>query len=244
MSILVLYDTETTGLNPAAGDDICQFAAVVHRQGEPVENTLEVSTLANPGKPIPPDAGHIHGITDADVANAPPAEEIVRDFWKEIIDFAAGDVIILGGHNTEFDLRFLEKHVKIPNTTRHICTMRLARRYEPTAKNHKLEYLYREFYKLPSHRTLKAHDALSDVWMSFELLQYWMTTKNKRFYAEVAAELLEPVFLETMPFGKHKGTAFSNLPQQYLKWLANQIDGQMDADVLHTARAYCHSYAY
>jgi DNA polymerase-3 subunit epsilon len=234
MIYLSVYDTETTGLN-ANEDDICQFACVVHAADADKEDTLSFETLCNPGVSITPDSQKIHGISDAMVKDSPSAKSIIQDWMGELIALADGDPIILCGHNTGFDFNFIRKHVDIPDNVKQLCTMRLARRMEPLATNHKLEYLYREHYKLNSDRTVKAHDALCDVWMCFELIHNWFDETPD--YVAIADALTSPTKLLVMPFGKHKGTLFSDLPWYYIKWLAQQ-DDTMDMDVRFTARQY------
>lgn len=98
MGEIVVFDLETTGLNPSS-DRIIEIGAVKMKDGIIIES---FSTLINPQMPIPAEASSKNNIYDEDVANSPTIAQVIGDFYK----FTRGAV--LAGHNIEgFDCNFL-----------------------------------------------------------------------------------------------------------------------------------------
>lgn len=95
---LVFLDTETTGLAPRFGDRIVEIALVRFRGGA-MENFY--TSLINPEREISPGAARVHGITTADVRDAPRFREIANQVCAEL----EGAVIV--AHNAPFDLNFV-----------------------------------------------------------------------------------------------------------------------------------------
>jgi len=98
--VYVALDLETTGLDPAR-DVIIEVGAVKfdgHRE------LAQFGSLVNPGRPIPLKITQLTGISDSDVATAPPFSALRERFLRFV-----GDAIIVG-HNVGFDLGFLKQH--------------------------------------------------------------------------------------------------------------------------------------
>jgi DNA polymerase-3 subunit epsilon len=100
----VVLDTETTGFQVYAGDEIVSVAMLEYLGLEATGR--EYVQLINPGRPIPAASSKIHGIVDADVANAPPLQEVL----PAMVEFI--DEAILVGHHINFDLRFLNRYLQ------------------------------------------------------------------------------------------------------------------------------------
>src|SRR5207248_1341168 len=95
---LAFLDLETTGTN-AERDRILEVAVVMVG---PDGKVTRFRSLINPGVPIPPDATEVHGIDDAEVADAPAFADIAAQLAR---DLAGGDLV---GYNLRrFDLRML-----------------------------------------------------------------------------------------------------------------------------------------
>lgn len=98
---IIILDVETTGLSPRNGDKVVELAALELWNGVTVGRTFH--TLVNPGRPIPAPASAIHGISNADVRDAPSFEQIVAPFAAFISDRATQ----VWAHNAAFDRRFI-----------------------------------------------------------------------------------------------------------------------------------------
>jgi DNA polymerase III subunit epsilon len=156
----VAFDTETTGLH--ATDRLVELAAVRFRAGL-VE--AEWSTLVNPGGPIPPEAVAVHGISDAAVANAAPAREVLPKF----LGFIEGAALV--AHNAPFDIRvmaleLLRAGLPLPDNP-VLDTCALSRRLGIEVPNHRLGTLAQAL-GVPQGR---AHRALTDARVAKDLLQ-------------------------------------------------------------------------
>lgn len=97
----IAFDLETTGIQPKT-DAIVEIGAVRFANGEPGE---AFSTLINPGRPIPPGASAVNGITDDMVADQPDVQTVLGD----LADFC-GDLPLVA-HNAPFDFKFLLRAV-------------------------------------------------------------------------------------------------------------------------------------
>ena len=98
---LVLFDTETTGLQYSR-DEIIEFSAVVLERQGVVRQYDELVSLS-PGGFVPPKIQQLTGITDMDLRERGlPKTRVCRD----IAEMMAGNTLLLA-YNAHFDLSFL-----------------------------------------------------------------------------------------------------------------------------------------
>ena len=156
MSRSVLFDTETTGLDPQAGDRIIEIAALELLRDLPTGRHFHA--LVHPERDIPAEATRIHGISLLDLRDKPAFHAIAHD----LAEFLADDPLV--AHNAAFDFGFLDAEfdrIGRPKLGRHrmICTLELAKKRYPGLPN-SLDALCRRFAVDLTARV--THNALLD----------------------------------------------------------------------------------
>ncbi|MEM7170106.1 MAG: DNA polymerase III subunit epsilon [Pseudomonadota bacterium] len=152
----IVLDTETTGLDPAAGHRIVEVAGLELLHHMPTGRTFR--RYINPERDMPEEAARIHGLTMDFLADKPVFADIAQDF----LDFIGQAKLVI--HNAQFDLKFLNaelKQVDMPliDSLRAIDTVALARKRFPGAQVN-LDALCRRFEIDNSARSY--HGALLD----------------------------------------------------------------------------------
>lgn len=152
----ILFDTETTGLDPATGDRVIEIAALELIGDLPTGNNFHV--LIDPERDIPEEATRVHGFTLADLEGKPKFAEVASAF----LAFIGDDELI--AHNARFDFGFVNAELKRAghkplDMARMVDTLDMARERFPGMPN-SLDALCRRFGVDLSART--THNALLD----------------------------------------------------------------------------------
>lgn len=160
----VVFDTETTGLSPEAGDRIIEIAAVKLAQGN---SRAEFQALVNPQCRISDEALGIHHISNEMLADAP----LMHDVMPRFLEFIKGGVLC--AYNAGFDMAFLKKELQLlgrefSNETHIIDILVMARKLLPGLERYSLLNVSASL----GIRQNQQHRALSDVYMSIEVFNY------------------------------------------------------------------------
>jgi DNA polymerase III subunit epsilon len=99
--VYTVFDTETTGLDPSAGDEIVSISAVRIVNGRLLRHE-SFDELVDPRRSLPAESTRIHGITPAMLKGHPAIDQVLPRFAR----FAEDTVLV--GHNVAFDMRFLQ----------------------------------------------------------------------------------------------------------------------------------------
>jgi DNA polymerase-3 subunit epsilon len=153
----IVFDTETTGLNPAGGDRMVEIGCV--EIFNRVETGKHFHCYFNPDRDMPFEAQEVHGLTNLFLSDKPRFAEKA----EELLDFIEDSPLV--AHNASFDFGFLnfelEQCGRQPvGIHRMVDTLTLARCRHPGAK-HSLDALCMRFGIDRSHRV--KHGALLDA---------------------------------------------------------------------------------
>jgi DNA polymerase-3 subunit epsilon len=152
-----VFDTETTGLNPAGGDRLVEIGCV--EMFNRVETGRHFHAYFNPEREMPSDAEAVHGLTTIFLSDKPRFSEKA----EELLEFIADSPLV--AHNAGFDFGFLNFELErcgrpMVSTGRMVDTLTLARARHPGAK-HSLDALCMRFGIDRSQRV--KHGALLDA---------------------------------------------------------------------------------
>lgn len=129
---------------------------------------------------------------------------------------------VLVAHNCAFERKFLGSDVT--GASRWICTYKVAMHVWPDARYWR-GLAFDPVLAMPPHR------AGPDSWVTAHLLLELLRFTTVE---QMIAWSDQPRPLPKLPFGKHRGTTWSEVPADYLQWMLSQ---DMDTDVLWHGRA-------
>lgn len=176
----IVFDTETTGLDPRSGDRLVEVGCIemVNR----VPSGAFYHCYFNPERDMPAEAEAVHGLSIAFLSDKPKFAEKAAEF----LDFIADSPLV--AHNAGFDFGFMNNELELcglqpVSRDRMIDTVAIARRKHPGAKL-SLDALCSRYGIDRSHRT--KHGALLDAELLAQL--YVELQGGRQIGLELAAE--------------------------------------------------------
>ena len=219
---LALLDVESTGVNPV-GDRIVEIAVLTLTPGRAAEL---FQTHVNPGMSIPSSATAIHGLSDADVRNAPPFSAIAHDLVTRLDGCDLAGFGIIGFDLPLLHAEFTRAGVPFCLTGRAVLdALHIYRRYEPRSLSAAVQfYLDREH--------LGAHSAPTDAQAAINVLdlqigRYSLPPQPHALHAWLAEVDIGGRFRRTeagivFGFGKYTGKLLRDVAiadKSYLEWI-------------------------
>jgi DNA polymerase III subunit epsilon len=167
-----VFDTETTGLDPAGGDRIISIGAVRVVNGRVLrQETFE--RLVQPRRSVPSASTAIHGITADMLEGEPTIAEVLPAFAR----FAEDTVLV--GHNVGFDLRFVkmaEADAGISLSQPALDTLLLHAALHPDHDEHTLEAIAERL----GVSVVGRHTALGDALVTAEVFVALLAMLRRR----------------------------------------------------------------
>ena len=176
----IIFDTETTGLDPKSGDRLVEIGCIEMVNRVPTGATFHC--YFNPDRDMPAAAEAVHGLSAAFLADKPRFHEKAAD----LLEFLEDSMLV--AHNAGFDFGFVNAELDmlgLPPLSRDrmIDTVALARVRHPGAKN-SLDALCTRYGIDRSHRT--RHGALLDAELLAQV--YVELTGGRQIGLELAAD--------------------------------------------------------
>ncbi|HZW63196.1 MAG TPA: 3'-5' exonuclease [Flavobacteriaceae bacterium] len=226
---ICFFDLETTGINITT-DRIVEIAILKIWPNGKEEN---YRWLVNPEMPIPPEVTKVHGITDADVANAPTFKQLAKEIYHIMKDSD------LAGYNSnKFDIPLLAEEM-----LRAEVDFDMKNRLAIDVQNifHKMEQrTLAAAYQFYCNKSLEnAHSAEADTNATYQILKaqiqrYDELENDTKFLAAFSSRKQFADFAgflvfnkngeECFAFGKHKGKKVEDVLNEepgYFGWLLN-----------------------
>jgi DNA polymerase III subunit epsilon len=189
----IIFDTETTGLDPKTGDRLVEIGCIEMVNRVPTGETFHC--YFNPDRDMPAQAEAVHGLSISFLSDKPRFHERAA----ELLEFL-GEETKLVAHNAGFDFGFVNSELEmcgLPPLSRDrmIDTVALARARHPGAKN-SLDALCTRYGIDRSHRT--RHGALLDAELLAQV--YVELTGGRQIGLSLAAETSEiEISVQSLP---------------------------------------------
>lgn len=155
----VVFDTETTGLDPSGGDKIISIGAIRVVNGK-LRREEFFDQLIDPRRSIPLESLRIHEIYPEMLSGMPIIDEVLPKFHK----FVEGAVLV--AHNAAFDMKFIQLQAQVEFSNPILDTLLLSAVVHPCQELHNLDDILERL----GLAVVGRHTALGDAIMTAEVL--------------------------------------------------------------------------
>lgn len=179
--------------------------------------------LYNPPGGIPPVSRAIHHITPQMVRDLPAC----RAGDVQLVQNGAPAPYALVAHNVAFEREWMGRYIP---EARWVCTLKVWAQLEPNwpaHSNQACRYLLGQ--ELDVRWADPPHRAGPDSWVT---ANHFVEALRRTSVRQMVEWTKQPRLLTTCPFGEHRGKAWAEVPEDYLRWYVNKAS-QQDPDTLH-----------
>ena len=182
----IIFDTETTGLNPNSGDRLVEIGCI--EIIDYVKTGRTFHAYINPERDMPEEAFKVHKLSSEFLSTKPVFKDIADDFLNFI-----GDDSKLVAHNAVFDMAFVNmelSRIGKPriDQERVVDTLKLSRRKFPKQRKHSLDALCKKYNISNLIRSVEGHGALLDSELLLQVYVKLLDIKPPTFFDEMEEE--------------------------------------------------------
>lgn len=211
--ILRIIDFETTGIPSEDNPHSVVEAAFIDIDAETKQEVSNYKTLVVPTTDMDLEARAVHHISHEEATGKGLRWAIVASKIEEKSD---DQVIVYVAHNADYEKNFFN-----PDGALWIDTYKVALKLYPDAPKHSNQVLkyFLDIRDADNHHP--PHRALPDCRVTSKIL---IKMADKIKLNEMIHISKQPPYLTKMPFGKHYGEKFEDIPHDYLRWISGQSD--------------------
>jgi len=227
LSRLAMLDTETTGKDYKTCE-VIEMGLAYKENGK----WVEASKLYKPDEPIKPECSAVTNITNRMVEDSPSFFEEVTA-WDTIVKEAVQNIPVIGvAHNSFYDQKVLERYGFTMG--QWLCTLKIAKKLyadDDTVTAANLPYL-RYYFDVELDEGLSNHRAGTDCVITALVLERMLDDMESKgiidpeldYYDQIQDWLMKPTLLKKVPFGKHRGLSFEEVPMSYWSWALDNME--------------------
>lgn len=210
----IILDTETHTLNGYPIE--VAYAPIQLQQGKiSLDKSQIFDQFYQVDEPISYAAMAVHHILESDLLDQPHYTSFRLP----------EETLYIIGHNIDYDIRAIQKCGVDTSHIKAICTLALARLVWPDVEAHNISaliYMISKGSEKARDMIKKAHRADMDIILTANILMHIVHHLQIDSIEALYAASEDARIPRVMSFGKHRGTAIADLPNDYIQWLLRQ----------------------